>query len=90
MSDTSRLRDSDRTTRVKLAMFDRFKFLILFSVVFLVLVWSDLANNPILSFSDSVIDNLNSRWWLLLLAFVELIRQIHFFASEHLQPYHGP
>ena len=89
MSQTSRLRDTDRKTRVSLSPFDRLKFITLFIGVFFILVWSDLANNPILSFNDAVIENLNSRWWLLLLSFIEVLRQLHFFASEHLEHYHG-
>ena len=89
MTNASRLRDTDRKTRVHLALFDRFKFLILFALTFLVLVWSDLANNPILSFSDSVINNFNSRWWLVILSILEVARQIHFLAAEFLEPYHG-
>ena len=89
MTNASRLRDTDRKTRVHLALFDRFKFLILFALTFLILVWSDLANNPILSFSDSVINNFNSRWWLVILSILEVARQIHFLAAEFLEPYHG-
>ena len=89
LESKSRLRDSDRATRVHLSTFDRFKFLITFGVVFLVLVWADMSNNPILNFSDAVAENLNTRWWLLVLAGVEVIRQLHFLAAETLAPYHG-
>ncbi len=85
----SRLRDTDRTTRVHLSTFDRFKFLIFFAATFLLLVWADMSNNPILSFTDATKENLNSRWWLLALALVEIIRQLHFLAAESLAPYHG-
>ncbi len=85
----SRPRDTDRKTRVHLSAFDRFKFLILFAVVFLTLVWAAMSNNPILNFSDSVKENLNSRWWLLVLAAIEVIRQLHFLAAEIVAPYHG-
>jgi ATP-dependent Zn protease len=85
----SRLRDSDRTTRVHLSSIDRFKFLVTFGLVFLVLVWADMSNNPILSFSDAFKQNLQSRWWLLVLVGVEVIRQLHFLLAESLAPYHG-
>ena len=49
MSDSSRLRDSDRRTRVHLTLFDRTKFLTLFVAVYLVLVWANLADNPLLN-----------------------------------------
>jgi ATP-dependent Zn protease len=89
MSETSRLRDSDRKTRVHLSAIDRFKFLSIFSLTFLILIWADMSNNPILNFSDAFKENLNTRWWLLFLLAVEVIRQIHFLAAETLAPYHG-
>ena len=85
----SRKRDSDRKTRVHLSIYDRSKFLILFTVVFFVLVWSALADNPLLNFSDAVIQVRNTKSWLVLLAIVEIIRQIHFLIAELAAPYHG-
>jgi ATP-dependent Zn protease len=85
----NRLRDSDRTTRVHLQLFDRLKFFLLFSLVFIVLIWASMANNPILTFHDAVIDQVNARWWLIALFGIEVIRQIHFGLAETLAPYHG-
>jgi ATP-dependent Zn protease len=48
-----------------------------------------MSNNPILNFADAFKQNLNARWWLLILLGVEAIRQIHFLAAESLAPYHG-
>ena len=45
----SRLRDTDRKTRVHLPLFDRIKFFLTFVLVFVVLVWASLANDPILT-----------------------------------------
>ena len=86
VAEQGRPRDTDRKTRVHLSTFDRFKFIIFFAIIFMVLVWADMSNNPILSFSD---ENLNSRWWLLALAAIEIIRQLHFLAAEIVAPYHG-
>ena len=88
-SQASRLRDSDRTTRIHLSIFDRIKFFLLFIVAFVVLVWAGLANNPILTVHDAIVINLHSRWWLIALLAVEVIRQIHFGLAEKLAPYHG-
>ncbi len=85
----SRERDSDRKTRVHLSIYDRTKFLILFVVVFLVLVWADMADNPIISFSDAAHEIGKSKGWLLVLGIIEILRQIHFLASEIAAPYHG-
>ena len=88
-SQTSRTRDTDRTTRIHLSLYDRTKFLLLFAIVFLVLVWASMADNPLLNFQDACIEIERSHAWLLLIAIVELIRQIHFIAAEVAAPYHG-
>ncbi len=89
MSEQSRPRDTDRKTRIHLTFYDRTKFLILFAVVFFVLAWASMADNPLLSFSDAINRTASERSWLLILAGVEVIRQIHFALSELLAPYHG-
>ena len=89
MSEQSRPRDTDRKTRIHLTFYDRTKFLILFAIVFFVLAWASMADNPLLSFSDAINRTASERSWLLILAGVEIIRQIHFALSELLAPYHG-
>ncbi|CAN2239598.1 cell division protein [actinobacterium SCGC AAA044-D11] len=89
MSEQSRPRDTDRKTRIHLTFYDRTKFLILFAIVFFVLAWASMADNPLLSFSDAINRTASERSWLLILAGVEVIRQIHFALSELLAPYHG-
>ena len=88
-AQTSRPRDSDRATRIHLSFFDRIKFFLLFIVVYVVLVWASLANDPILTIHDAIINNLHSRWWLIALFIIEIFRQIHFALAEKLAPYHG-
>ena len=85
----SRPRDTDRKTRIHLSLFDRMKFLVAFTITFFVLVWSDMAGNPLLGFSDAVIERSRSAWWIFLLAGIEVIRQLHFLISEFASPYHG-
>ena len=85
----SRPRDTDRKTRIHLSLFDRLKFLIAFTITFFVLVWSDMAGNPLLGFNDALIDRTRSTWWLFALAGIEIIRQVHFLISEFASPYHG-
>jgi len=84
----SRPRDSDRKTRVHLSLFDRSKFLLLFGLVFLILVWASLANDPLLSLSDAVITEFNARSWIIALTGIEIVRQIHFFFAEKAAGYH--
>lgn len=85
----SRPRDSDRKTRVHLPLFDRAKFLLLFGLVFLILVWAAMASDPLLSLSDAAITEFNARLWIIVLAGVEVIRQIHFFFAEKAAGYHS-
>jgi cell division protease FtsH len=85
----SRPRDTDRTTRIHLSFYDRIKFLLLFAITFLVLTWSSLAENPILSVEDGLRNTASSKSWLIVLAVIEVIRQIHFILAEVLAPYHG-
>ena len=85
---SSRLRDSDRSTRVHLSFFDRSKFVLLFALVYLLLVWASMANDPSISFADSAHHQLVQRWWLLLLTGVEILRQIHFICAEYSSRYH--
>jgi len=85
----SRPRDTDRKTRIHLSFYDRIKFLLLFGLTYLVLTWSSLAENPILSVEDALNETARTKSWLLVLAGVEVIRQIHFVLAELLAPYHG-
>lgn len=89
MSEQSRPRDTDRKTRIHLTFYDRVKFLLLFGVVFFVLAWASMADNPLLSFSDAITRTAQVRGWLLVLVAVEVLRQLHFLLSELLAPYHG-
>lgn len=88
-SQTSRQRDSDRKTRVHLSFYDRIKFILLFSIVYLVLVWASLADNPLLSVGDAFNEVTRTRTWLIYLVIVEILRQMHFLVSELAAPYHG-
>ncbi len=89
MVEQSRPRDTDRKTRIHLTFYDRVKFLLLFGVVFFVLAWASMADNPLLSFSDAITRTAQVRSWLLVLVAVEVLRQLHFLLSELLAPYHG-
>ena len=89
MSTNSRIKDEDRRTRIHLSIYDRIKFLGLFALVFFVLVWAEMADNPLLTFSDGVVQIFDTKKWLILLVIIEAIRQLHFGLAELLAPYHG-
>ncbi|MDQ3751379.1 MAG: AAA family ATPase [Actinomycetota bacterium] len=84
----SRIKDEDRTTRKPMAWWDRIKLLIFLVGAWLLLLWSAMAQNPFLPFNDAVNLTLRSQGWLLFLAGVELLRQIHYFVSERSARYH--
>ena len=85
---SSRKRDTDRRTRVHLSFYDRIKFLLLFSITYLILVWALLSENPLYSVSDAAIEISNRHMWIFWLAGIEVLRQIHFLISEFISPYH--
>ena len=89
MSTPSRVRDEERRTRIHLTFYDRIKFLGLFTLVFFILVWAQMADNPLLNFKDGVSQIYNSKKWLAGLFVVEVVRQLHFALAELLAPYHG-
>jgi len=84
----SRIREADRTTRKPLALWDRTKFLLLLVVLFWFFVWSDMADNPILPFRDALDRTFESKWWVLALIGLELVRQAHFLLAETWPGYH--
>ncbi|MFN2489458.1 MAG: AAA family ATPase [Actinomycetota bacterium] len=83
-----RERDEDRRTRKPLAFWDRIKILLLLLGAWGVLVWGSVAGNPILTWRDALILNSRTNGWLLVLAALELLRQVHYFISEHWARYH--
>jgi cell division protease FtsH len=85
---TERLRDSDRPTRKPLAPWDRLKFLALLVLIWFVLVWSAMANNPLLGFFDAARQQLTLAAWVEVLIGLEIVRQLHFLVSEHWAAYH--
>lgn len=72
-----------RGTRKPLPWWDRVKFLLLIAALFTVLVWNEyLRIEPLGTLDDAATEILNSQFWLVILAGVELVRQLHFVVSE--------
>jgi cell division protease FtsH len=78
-----RPKDEDRLTRKPLAFWDRIKFLLLLVAIWFVLVWSVMAHDPLVGFSDAVKIEVQTGWWVFVLFGLEVIRQLHFLISEH-------
>jgi cell division protease FtsH len=85
---TGRLRDEDRPTRKPLVAWDRLKFLSLLVLLWFVLVWSDMANNPVIGFLDAARQQFTLAAWLEVLIGLEVLRQLHFLVSERWAAYH--
>jgi hypothetical protein len=71
-----------------MTLWDRTRLLLLFVIAWFVLVWAAMADNPLLPFVDSLRIQLVESQWLLWLAGVEVVRQIHFLVSERWAGYH--
>jgi cell division protease FtsH len=85
----SRPRDSERATRKELSLWDRTKLLTLFVGGWLVLLWSNLAQfHPKITVPEAIDQTVRRDWWLLALAGLELVRQIHYLISERSPRYH--
>jgi ATP-dependent Zn protease len=69
-------------------IWDRIKFLLLLVLVWFLLVWSVMANNPLVGFSDALRIQVRTGWWVFILIGLEFLRQVHFVISEHSVGYH--
>ena len=86
--DGGRPRDDERTTRKPLALWDRLKFLILLALLWFILVWSVMASDPLIGFTDAMRIEVTSAWWVFALFGLEVVRQLHFLISEHWAGYY--
>jgi len=69
-------------------LWDRVKVLLILVLVWFILVWSAMANNPLIGFTDGMRIESRSGAWVFVLIGLELIRQLHFLVSEHWAGYH--
>jgi cell division protease FtsH len=78
-----------RGTRKPLAWWDRTKFLFLIAGLFGLLVWNEyLRIEPLGTWADAVTQIAAGQRWLLILAGIEVLRQVHFVISERSAWYH--
>jgi cell division protease FtsH len=78
----------ERTTRKRLAFWDRCKFVLLLGGLWLFFWWAKLDEVPIMPADEAARQTLRSKWWVLALIGVELVRQLHYLISEHWAGYH--
>lgn len=79
---------TERATRKRTGMWNREKFLLLFVAIWWILVWSVMANDPLVTFRDAMAIEVRVGWWVFVLAGLELTRQVHYLISEHSARYH--
>jgi ATP-dependent Zn protease len=84
----SRPRESERTTRRPLGWWDRIKFLLLFAGLFGFFIAAEMSDNPLLPFREAFDMTLSSKWWIVVLFGLEVLRQIHFFFCERSAGYY--
>ncbi|MFB4315675.1 AAA family ATPase [Actinomadura sp. 21ATH] len=75
-------------TRPRQAAWDRGKYLLLLTLVWFVLVWAAMADNPLLPFTDAMREQSRAASWVIALFGLELVRQVHFLVSERWAGYH--
>ncbi len=77
-----------RPTRRRMSWWDRVRLLLLLTIAWSVVVWSAMADNPLLPFVDAMRMHVVESQWLLWLAGVEVVRQVHYLVSERSPAYH--
>ena len=82
-----RPRAEDVLTRRKMSFWDRSKWLVLLVVIWLLLVWSLMADNPLVGFLDACRIEVRTAGGSSSFSGLELIHQLHFFISERSAAY---
>jgi cell division protease FtsH len=88
----SRPRPSERTTRVRASFWDRIRFLLLLGFLWvcgLAVVWTTTVHPLGGPFFDAVRIALHDYAWIIWLAVIELVRQLHYLIEEHSTGYYA-
>ena len=83
----SRPKESEREYRTPAHFWDRIRLLIFLLGAFLVLVLADVSASS-MSFRSALEDQVGKRWWLLALAAIEVLRQLHYYLQEQSKGYY--
>jgi len=82
-----------RNRRRKLELWDRLKFIIALVLLWFIVIWYQMANDPVLGFADGAREQLQVRSgfgrWLVLLLAIEVLRQLNFLLAERWHAYHA-
>jgi cell division protease FtsH len=85
---TGRPREEDILTRKRMSWFDHAKWLILLAVIWLLLVFTLMGNDPLVGFLDAVRIETRLAYWVFILAGLEFLHQLHYLISERSAGYH--
>jgi cell division protease FtsH len=80
--------DRDPPTRRKMFFFDRVKVFVLLAVFLGLTTSHEKTDIPLMTWGEALRDQLNAKWWVLVLAGLEVVRQIHNVISEHSVGWH--
>src|SRR5437763_16259923 len=72
----------DRRTRKPLFFFDRVKVSIILVAFLAFAIILKHSTIPIMSWGEAIRDQLNAKWWVLLLLGIEIARQLHYLIAE--------
>jgi cell division protease FtsH len=81
--------DPESVTRKKMQFWDRSKFLIVLVAAYFILTWKVMADfEGVVTFPEAARAIAQAYQWIFWLLGAELVRQLHFFVSEHWSAYH--
>src|SRR5215210_5267004 len=86
-----RPRPSERTTRAPVALWDRIRFVVLLGLLWVcgvAVVWTTTVHPLGGPFEDDVRIALHDYAWIVALATLELVRQLHYLIEEHSPAYY--
>jgi cell division protease FtsH len=88
LQHTGRPREEDIATRKRMSWWDHAKYLILLAVVWFLLVFSLMGDDPLIGFLDALRLEVGLAWWVFAIAGAEFLHQLHFVISGRWGRYH--
>ncbi len=85
----SRQRDEDRLTRKPVSFWDRIKLLLIPVGALVFFAVAAMGDNPLLPFSAAMDEQLGAKWWLVVIAILEVFHQLHLFLCEQSAAYYA-